>query len=456
MRGKYKPKSRNLQQKVRGTGFLIIFARKSTPNAMKPETVCTVVFSPTGTSKKIAETVARSIASDAGAEAAALKTIDLTHAAAHSAALSAGAVAVIAAPVYGGHVAPTAAKRLETLRGSGTPAVVIAVYGNRAFEKAAAELAALAARQGFVPVAAAAFVGEHSYSTPETPVAAGRPDAQDLARAAEFGAAVRKKLAAGTPAPVDAAKLKDVHTPLVPMLRFIRFVVGYRRRQKKNPVVYLPACDADRCTHCDLPDAGHRAGRRGAHRPCALYPLLRLRQGMSGRSSEFPHPLRRSPRTQLHPAQTTRNDLIIMVERLASPAAHELDALTDLWERSVRAPHDFLAPEDIPFFRRMVRQEALPAAEIYVIRDSGNGFAAFAGIGADRLEMLFVAPSARGKGLGRELVEHVAVHCGVRRVDVNEQNAQAAGFYARMGFRVVSRDALDPSGRPYPILHLER
>ncbi len=137
-----------------------------------------------------------------------------------------------------------------------------------------------------------------------------------------------------------------------------------------------------------------------------------------------------------------------MVERLASPAAHELDALTDLWERSVRATHDFLAPEDIPFFRRMVRQEALPAAEIYVIRDSGNGFAAFAGIGAGKLEMLFVAPFARGKGLGRELVEHVAVHCGVRRVDVNEQNAQAAGFYARMGFRVVSRDG--PVGPSLP------
>lgn len=98
----------------------------------------------------------------------------------------------------------------------------------------------------------------------------------------------------------------------------------------------------------------------------------------------------------------------------------------------------------------MVRQEALPAAEIYVIRDSGNGFAAFAGIGADRLEMLFVAPSARGKGLGRELVEHVAVHCGVRRVDVNEQNAQAAGFYARMGFRVVSRERPGPVGSSLP------
>ena len=146
-----------------------------------------------------------------------------------------------------------------------------------------------------------------------------------------------------------------------------------------------------------------------------------------------------------------------MIERIESPAPAELEALTDLWERSVRATHDFLAPEDIAFFRRMVREEALSGVEeLYVIRDSGNGFAAFAGIGADRLEMLFVAPSARGKGLGRELVEHVAVHCGVRRVDVNEQNAQAAGFYARMGFRVVSRDALDPSGRPYPILHLER
>ena len=114
-----------------------------------------------------------------------------------------------------------------------------------------------------------------------------------------------------------------------------------------------------------------------------------------------------------------------MVERIESPAPVELDALTALWERSVRATHDFLAPEDIAFFRRMVREEAL-----------------------------FVAPEKRGRGLGRELVEYLVARRGVRRVDVNEQNAQAAGFYVRMGFRVVSRSATDPSGRPYPILHL--
>lgn len=218
---------------------------------MKPETVHTVVFSPTGTSKKIAAAVARAIASATGTAASVpLKTIDLTHSAGQPATLPADTVAVIAAPVYGGRVAPTAVKRLETLRGEGTPAVVIAVYGNRAFEKAVAELAGLASRQGFVPVAAGAFVGEHSYSTPETPVAAGRPDAQDLAEAEAFGAAVREKLAAGNLTPVDAAGLKDVRTPLLPMLRFIRFVLGYRRRQRKNPVVYLPAGNADLCTRC--------------------------------------------------------------------------------------------------------------------------------------------------------------------------------------------------------------
>lgn len=154
-------------------------------------------------------------------------------------------------------------------------------------------------------------------------------------------------------------------------------------------------------------------------------------------------------------AKTARNYLIMEIERLEDPAGVELDALTDLWERSVRATHDFLAPDDIAFYRRTVREEALPAAEIYVIRDRKNGFAAFAGVEADRLEMLFVAPSERGKGLGRALVEYLVAHCGVRRVNVNEQNAGAAGFYARMGFRVVSRNATDPSGRPYPILHLK-
>lgn len=95
-----------------------------------------------------------------------------------------------------------------------------------------------------------AFVGEHSYSTPGTPIAEGRPDTQDLAEAAAFGARIGQKLAHGETGPIDAAKLREPHTPLLSKLRFIRFVLGYRRRQKRNPVALLPAGDAARCTQC--------------------------------------------------------------------------------------------------------------------------------------------------------------------------------------------------------------
>ncbi|MCM1150667.1 MAG: GNAT family N-acetyltransferase [Alistipes sp.] len=143
------------------------------------------------------------------------------------------------------------------------------------------------------------------------------------------------------------------------------------------------------------------------------------------------------------------------IEPLPHPAGTDLDALTDLWEASVRATHDFLTADDLLFYRRLVREEALAAATLHIIRDSAGEFAAFAGTEGDKLEMLFVGPAWQGRGLGRRLVEHVRECCGVRCVDVNEQNRPAAAFYARLGFRIVSRDAFDPSGRPHPILHLE-
>lgn len=40
-------------------------------------------------------------------------------------------------------------------------------------------------------------------------------------------------------------------------------------------------------------------------------------------------------------------------------------------------------------------------------------------------------------------------------VTVNEQNAQARGFYERMGFRAYKRSETDEQGAPYPILYLK-
>ena len=140
------------------------------------------------------------------------------------------------------------------------------------------------------------------------------------------------------------------------------------------------------------------------------------------------------------------------IERLKTPSAGKLNALTDLWEASVRATHDFLAPEDIAFFRQMVRQEALRGVELYVIRKPDSK-APETGTSAGQ-ENRHESRTSGKTGVGRQLVEYLVRERGIRQVDVNEQNAQAAGFYARLGFRVTGRDATDPSGRPYPILHL--
>lgn len=211
---------------------------------MKPDQLFTIFFSPTGTSRILAESVARGLADGAH------RTIDLTREAASPQTLPTEAVAVVAMPVYGGRVAPLARERLKSLRGVGTPAVLLAVYGNRDIGGALDELSAALREQGFVPVAGGAFVGEHSYSTAAHPIAAGRPDADDAACAEAFGRAVRRKLAAGRVAPVALERLRTPRTPLLSMLRFVRFVLKYRRSQRRNPFPLLPVTDPARCTRC--------------------------------------------------------------------------------------------------------------------------------------------------------------------------------------------------------------
>lgn len=211
---------------------------------MQHPTLYSVTFSPTGTSRRTAEAIARAFAAET------IVAMDATLAALPAATLAHDAAALFAVPVYGGHPAPLALERIAALRGEATPAIVTVVYGNRDFERAACELAAFVAERGFVPVAAAAFVGEHSYCSETFPIAAGRPDAQDLAEAEAFGRAVRAKLDAGDRTPVDPATLPRPRIPLLRFLRFAGFVLSYRRRQKRNPSVATPIADADRCIRC--------------------------------------------------------------------------------------------------------------------------------------------------------------------------------------------------------------
>lgn len=144
---------------------------------------------------------------------------------------------------------------------------------------------------------------------------------------------------------------------------------------------------------------------------------------------------------------------------LAKRDANMLDALAELWERSVRATHDFLSHAEIESIRPEVR---VGLAQIPVLliclngEEDGSRPLGFIGIAERKVEMLFVDPAARGRGVGSLLMREAAERTGADEVDVNEQNPQAVGFYEHLGYRVFARSATDDQGRPFPILHLKR
>jgi len=157
---------------------------------MNIQRVKLIYYSPTGTSKKTVKAIQSGIGID-------YDTIDLTlpDSQLKKYSLKDTDLAIIAVPVYSGRVAPTAAQRVAKIKGQNTPSVLVAVYGNRAFEDALVELRDLTEPNGFKAIAAGAFIGEHSFDAPDTPIATGRPDAEDLEKAKDFGAKVKAKVA---------------------------------------------------------------------------------------------------------------------------------------------------------------------------------------------------------------------------------------------------------------------
>ena len=128
--------------------------------------------------------------------------------------------------------------------------------------------------------------------------------------------------------------------------------------------------------------------------------------------------------------------------------------LLEVWERSVRATHLFLSDGEVRSIREYVPQALLGVAHLLVAEDEAGAPAAFMGVEDGRLEMLFIDPEERGKGLGRRLLRLGIDIYGVRRLAVNEQNPQAAGFYEHMGFEAYARSETDEQGNPYPILYM--
>jgi ferredoxin len=196
-----------------------------------------VYFSPTGSTRRIVEEIAKGVG-------APVEHVDLTRPEAKTRSYEdfGEELAIIGTPVYAGLIPVEAAKRLRRLKAHGTPAVTVVVYGNRAYDDALIELTDLASELGFKPIAGSAFVAEHSFSTPEVPIAEGRPDASDLKKARELGAKIRERLMANN--------LDDIPTVTVPGVRPYRDEFRKSRAAKPGVTPAAPITVEEKCTKC--------------------------------------------------------------------------------------------------------------------------------------------------------------------------------------------------------------
>lgn len=132
-----------------------------------------------------------------------------------------------------------------------------------------------------------------------------------------------------------------------------------------------------------------------------------------------------------------------------------VEQLVKVWKDSVKETHLFLSDVEINNIQKYIPQ-ALTDISHLVIADNENGVpVAFMGIDEQKLEMLFITPKERGRGLGKILIEYGIKEYSINELGVNEQNPQAKGFYERMGFQVYKRTETDEQGMPYPILYMK-
>ena len=132
-----------------------------------------------------------------------------------------------------------------------------------------------------------------------------------------------------------------------------------------------------------------------------------------------------------------------------------ISQLLVVWENSVKETHLFLSKDEILNIKKYVPEAIKNIANLIIAMDDKDRAIAFMGIENESLEMLFISPEHRSKGLGKKLL-HVGIEqYGVNQLTVNEQNPQAIGFYEHLGFKTYKRCEHDEQGNPYPLLYMK-
>lgn len=144
-----------------------------------------IFFSPTDSTKKVISTIAKDLSLP-------VETIDITS---YSKKLKAynfkeDELVIFGVPVYGGRIPEPAAKHIKKIKATNTLSTIIVTYGNRDYDDALLELKDITEANGFITLAAAAFITEHSIMHS---VAHGRPDKEDLKQIHKFAKDIQSK-----------------------------------------------------------------------------------------------------------------------------------------------------------------------------------------------------------------------------------------------------------------------
>lgn len=131
------------------------------------------------------------------------------------------------------------------------------------------------------------------------------------------------------------------------------------------------------------------------------------------------------------------------------------EQLIEVWEGSVKATHHFLTGTERDKIKKLIPQALDQVKHLIIAEDEKRFPVAFMGIEEQKLEMLFVSPEVRGKGIGKKLIQYGIEKYFINEVAVNEQNPQGRGFYEHLGFQVYKRTDFDEQGNPYPLLYMK-
>ena len=160
-------------------------------NNLKNDAYHLITFSPTGGTKRTADILASAIADQ-------WNHIDLLRPISKI-SLTADDICLIAVPSFGGRIPTTTAERLANIHANGARAILVCVYGNRAYEDTLSELQDVLTDCGFECVAAVAAIAEHSIIRE---FGAGRPDADDCAELTAFAEKIKERLEYPTDKPL--------------------------------------------------------------------------------------------------------------------------------------------------------------------------------------------------------------------------------------------------------------